>query len=255
MAGSLNNNSSQASLNNQFLLSSVKEDASLLQDADIVNAYNNLSGSNTEKIYNTRIFFNNKQISLANAENGSILPTNTIEQNAKLVGEILINHQTIDSILNDTELQVLRNIAILCPYTEGASVYEARSILSLYDTIQYANECEIISPQVSSARLRSGVEKNNETLMQENFSDYKAEIVISPNPAQDDLNVFIRNIEDISSLKIQILDLEGRIILSNSFFRNSNNKISIKEILPGAYYCRILLNDEIKETKKLIIIK
>lgn len=65
--------------------------------------------------------------------NASILATNNQEQNQKDLNDIYCVFVEDDSLVTATQINYLHNLALMCPFTEGLSVYEARGLMRNWD--------------------------------------------------------------------------------------------------------------------------
>jgi|GEM_PF-2838906 len=57
----------------------------------------------------------------------SLSAQNNFDQNVSTVEPLLDKHFS-DSVLSSSELNQLKQIAVLCPYTDGIAVYQARRV-------------------------------------------------------------------------------------------------------------------------------
>ncbi len=90
----------------------------------------------------------------------------------------------------------------------------------------------------------------NATAMDE-ATDTAPEVTIFPNPITDVSTLNINGVKDISSISIRLYNILGREVLS----RQGENRIEIdkKDIAPGAYFYRMVLNKKIMRTGKLVV--
>lgn len=78
--------------------------------------------------------------------------------------------------------------------------------------------------------------------------DINSQLLISPNPAKDYINIQVQNTQNTS---IQIVDISGKLIYSSQIISN-NHKINTTKFAKGLYFVKLNSNDEIY-TKKLVI--
>jgi hypothetical protein len=77
---------------------------------------------------------------------------------------------------------------------------------------------------------------------------------VYPNPVKKgaELNVKL-NTSNQENFKIQILDLNGKVLLTKKIDNSQNVKLAIPQNLSGAYLIRLLLNERSARTSKLLI--
>ncbi len=80
------------------------------------------------------------------------------------------------------------------------------------------------------------------------MTDKSAEIIVSPNPlsAMSSLKFYTKNINFDSTVQIDVVDQNGRILYSNSSFNLSNNENFINFVSPiekGNYFIRLICNE------------
>lgn len=88
-----------------------------------------------------------------------------------------------------------------------------------------------------------------------NIGSYNDDIVISPNPAQNDLSISFNN-DNNGLMEISIIDLSGNIIdkfISEKTTVQVFHNINISKFAKGTYNLRISLNDEIIGYKNFVI--
>ena len=73
---------------------------------------------------------------------------------------------------------------------------------------------------------------------------------VYPNPATNDITVFIANREK-TTWSLEVTDFMGRTIRKGFIFANRNNKINLDGFSPGIYFVRIS-NEENFAVKKFI---
>ncbi|MDP3557090.1 MAG: hypothetical protein Q8T03_06925 [Bacteroidota bacterium] len=66
-----------------------------------------------------------------------------------------------ESLIAVSHINTLKYLAALCPFTDGASVYQARAMVKRFDTTEYFNACEYTQPQNNGNRLINTVTELN----------------------------------------------------------------------------------------------
>jgi PKD repeat protein len=199
-----------------------------------------------EKVNNNLITGNYLQ---AQQFNNAISPAGIPENSLKTINDIyinnLINNSCFDSIISFTcaQTNVLKSIAQQCPYQYGKAVYQARMLLGFVDTAQYCNECEIIFPPSDNKRLIIGNKDNNDI------------VKLYPNPAKNEITIeFNYLIEE--NILFELYDVLGNKVMCRQLLRNNNKvNVSTKNLNQGIYFYKIILNNNIIASDKLVIIK
>ena len=78
---------------------------------------------------------------------------------------------------------------------------------------------------------------------------------VSPNPANAYFSVSYSNTVHLDNLNIQLLDISGRIVKSETMGLNNSIQIETSELTSGIYFLRIRDKNQILQTQKLIIQK
>jgi hypothetical protein len=174
--------------------------------------------------------------------NNSIVPDNDVQANsqwiyANVIGSIAAGNEYSESQLND-----MRLMAAKCPYNDGYAVYQARAILSHYDTTEFRNECE----NVSFAGQRMA---NSQKAVETNFR-------LFPNPNNGKMS-FVYSMGERSVGVVEIFDLSGKMLSRYNLTPGEKIRIPIDEDLlgSGVYLYKVKIDGELKASDKLVIIK
>jgi hypothetical protein len=210
---------------------------------------------NVKSSLNDSLTYNNSSALLSASNlNNALQPQNTIEQLNKELAALQINLrlQNRDS-LSQAEIDYLRNIALLCPYKDGDAVFEARALLTWYDSIgtRYINPCEGI--YVASNRMAENENTDTENNYYLSKDVKEALITLYPNPANNYVDIV--NITTLSYL--QIYAHNGTLVLSKEISGNKETeRIEIGNLPTGLYVYIINNNNQEPLAKgKLSIIK
>jgi hypothetical protein len=181
----------------------------------------------------------------AQGVNNSVAPANSSESNQKLVNDLILQQQQTGADFSPQQQDDLRQLANLCPFTEGIAVYQARALLSLYDTLGtiYLNPCEY--DEITGSGLR----------LADTDSEENAGFAVYPNPAIDAVTVSYE-LKEGEAGTFEIYNLTGSKIASYILATDAN-EISINTgLLPsGVYLYRFTINGETRQADKMIIIK
>lgn len=160
----------------------------------------------------------------------SIIGAYVYEQNAKdLYSELLAPYIRGEGIMDLTtaELDNIKDIAYLCPFTDGLSIYTARAVCRLYDEdwIEYSNPCEAAT-NPSSARIAA---PSNEI----------PTISLYPNPARTVVYVQI-DLEDSNYGYLELINTLGQSVGNYLIQNNEELAIDISELPKGMYICKLI---------------
>ena len=167
---------------------------------------------------------------------------NNFDQNVLTVEPILNKHFS-DSSLSKIELDQLRQIAILCPYTDGIAVYQARRVLHEYGDRLLVNDCEISKQSSNRGKTKTRLKVLDSTA----FS-----LSIYPNPASGLLFVNLLS-EKEGFYQLEIRDVIGKKVRSVSIKANTTDQINVSQMQSGVYFVRLLESGQLKQTEKLVI--
>ncbi len=78
------------------------------------------------------------------------------------------------------------------------------------------------------------------------------EISIYPNPANDILNINLKNISSVKIVSIDIYNLNGKLIFQDSFYNTSDLKINISDFSFGMYFMKLYIDNKKLITKSFI---
>ena len=167
-------------------------------------------------------------------QNNTIADTNLIESNQKAVNDIYLKSLAIGKQPDSMQIVQLTEIAYQKPYIGGNAVYSARAILRLD-----INDIE-----------RTIQNKNLNVL---NNPNKEIDCKLYPNPAKDEVIVDFYG-ELPKDLFIELFDLLGNKVETQNLKENITKISTIKQN-SGVYYFRIINNNELIKSGKLVIIK
>lgn len=221
--------------------SALAEETTALSDFRAENEQSNIG-----KLQRAIAGFNQTEVGIGQqeaAELNSIQPTNSVEQTLKDVLTILYANATDLRTLSEETTEQLREIAKRCPLDDGMGVYMARAALLSVDTLpkDYANVCELL-PGLEESRQKTGVVTD------------AASTWFYPNPTGGELTVDILLNED-ESATVEVFNLVGQIVFSETLRANEVNKIDIGQLTNGIYTARLLVDGNIRHTEKLSVAK
>ncbi|MFL5753159.1 MAG: T9SS type A sorting domain-containing protein, partial [Bacteroidia bacterium] len=215
-----------------FAQSNTNTSIGLLLKADtLLNT--GIDASDTSKIDNARI------ATLA------FSPVNNPEANQQIVNTIFIDYFKRGKVLEHIEVQQLQEIAVLCPYTEGTAVFQARSLLRGVDTTIYQNNC---SYSIDSAQGNSRIAYSS--------LDSAKDLVVYPNPA--DYLIYVGNMLRHGNAKAKILifsTLGDKVLEQMLNIQENVNQVDLSTLKQGVYLYKIFIDNVSVKTERLILVK
>lgn len=199
--------------------------------------YFNNSSSNYNKLLKSQNDLMNGNYSSATSALNGIGSKNNVENNysdfATLYGKYYTKNFT------DNDNSALKTLANKCPFIEGEVIYQARTFYNVINsTVEvFKDNC----PDNSSSRLSQNNLLNN------------WDVSIYPNPATSEL--FIRTKNESEALRVQIIDVNGRIVAEYEA-KTSSTISNIKlNLTSGVYFVSLINQYSDKVVKKLVINK
>ena len=171
--------------------------------------------------------------------NSALAPYNNMDELDKEMNQLylVVESEGIQE-LSVSEIVRIREIASLCPFTDGEAVYKARVLAAAFDAfdIEYLNDCEF--------------ETNNKSAI-ENSTINDDEISVFPNPSNGLIQINSETIAGPAFMKL--FDISGRCVWSGSV--NINTKtVVLGSIGNGVYQYQVTANGEVF-LGSLVIIK
>jgi hypothetical protein len=145
-----------------------------------------------------------------------------------------------DSTLDSTDLGQLRQIAILCPYTDGIAVYQARRVLHEYGERLYVNDCEI-------SQL-----PNNQKFIRIKAGEEKVPFALYPNPADEQLNISY-SVEKDERIELELYDVLGKRVMIKSLNSGNLHQVNSSHLQHGVYIYRLFKSKEQIQSGKVVI--
>jgi hypothetical protein len=179
--------------------------------------------------------------------NASLVTGNSIESDAQTVNNVMLLVRKENSRpLTTDEQDIIRNIAILCPFIDGYPVYEARAIISAYDGVDvvYNDNC---SEGHSLQTLPTENTNENKSLPADNF-------MVFPNPNNGEMQLSY-TLTSATSATVTLYDMGGRMMYSNKIdARNNMLTISKPDLGSGVYYYTVRVDNKELKTGKIVIV-
>lgn len=177
----------------------------------------------------------------AQTQNAITVTGNTIDQNQKLFNGIYLTYLKDENQLTSAQMSSLRQLAALCPFTDGTSVYQARTLLRKYDSTQYVNECERSVPPAKGAAGR--------TMGTPSVKTVTLTTQVFPNPASTELNITT----ELENAEFTLYNVLGEVLISTKL--NPLTKLDVSGLKNASYLYTIRQSGQLIQSDKLIITK
>jgi Secretion system C-terminal sorting domain len=203
--------------------------ASRNANATLSAFYNTGATTNIKNLIAIEDLLTQGNTSAANALLGGIVPINIPEQNYKNFYGAYINY--INNTLTTTDNETIRNLALGCPGNNGLVVFNARvmdRILNPEVLTFYANNC----PGTSNKK------EDTEITEQSNQTDI---YTVYPNPASN--GFYIKALEPQGTIHIKVVDLQGKIVLSQTCTLGDKPCFVAANLVNGIYIVNIVNNE------------
>ncbi|MBA3681759.1 MAG: T9SS type A sorting domain-containing protein [Bacteroidetes bacterium] len=187
---------------------------------------------------------NNNTATLNQAKNlnTALVPIGVIETNQKTFNTVYHLFMKNENLITASHITTLKNLAVLCPFTDGTSVYQARALVKHFDTTEFVNPCEN-NPVITG----SGNRLINTTDL--NQSKEALSTLVYPNPAGNEITIST----DVEGAKLLIFNIMGQVIIENEL--SALTKVNLSELKNGTYIYKIVKDNKIIKADKLIISK
>lgn len=146
---------------------------------------------------------------------------------------------------------------IIGTLTGGKSTCASSNLPDMYGKLwyawdQYSTDKSLqlktyLDPLGKGVESLKGYDPNGTSGIDEEFEDYKLEIILFPIPAVDELNINTASI----IRKIDILDMQGRLVLSRSDYSGSTARLDISSWPTGVYTVRVNTEQKVLTEKFL----
>ncbi|MBL7911676.1 MAG: T9SS type A sorting domain-containing protein [Bacteroidia bacterium] len=186
---------------------------------------------------------NTAMLNQAKTLNTSLVPVGVIETNQKAFNTIYHLFMKDENLITISHINILKNLAALCPFTDGTSVYQARALVKHYDTTEFFNPCENNPPVLNSTNrlINSNTELNS--------SKEALSTLVYPNPAGNEITVST----DVDGAKLFIFNLVGQVVLETDLI--TLTKVNVSDFKNGTYIYKLVKDGKIIKADKLVISK
>ena len=175
--------------------------------------------------------------------NNNIITGNAIEDLIKVLNAIKMDFEKYN-VLTDPQVNVIKEIAPLCPYTSGPAVYTARALLRGVNGVrgEYMNECEKIYPLSYSSR---------QSQIDSNFiiDEKQLDLSVLPNPASN--SIIINHFGNYNTMIIE--EISGKVLFMTSLNGSVNSELfDVSNLNSGIYILKLNGKTEMRYIKLVI---
>jgi len=229
---------------------SIKANPSIMVGSPILTTFYNNSQSNyLQAQVSIEENLANNNIITAQSQIVALTPTNAIETNYKIFYQTFKKMK--DSTYNSNDSLNLISLANMCPYVDGAVVFQARALYNImYDGFyRFYDNC-------SPAQVPGGRTSKVTTQKEEKGINVILKSTLFPNPNDGNYVLkFSKGIEK-QSIEISIFDITGKQVLKENKFLEDGNELNINNsLLNGTYLVKVKLEDGTIDVHRLIISK
>lgn len=210
----------------------------------LLDYYQIISGENVGLLGESERLFRNRDYLQAKLLATAITPVNAAEI---ILQSTIVSYCNwlLDSnyVFSVAEIENLKLVAAHCPALYGDAVGIARTLLIgvVGDETTYEPNCN---------EANTAMRKAFQIKKQKSINPLEEMITISPNPANDFLNI-VGNEQSIR--KIAIMDLNGKNVLEK-LIPVGEISVDLSAIQSGVYYYSVKINNQIESYGKLIVI-
>jgi hypothetical protein len=201
--------------------------------SNLPNFMQSMNGTNIDKFNASDTLIQSLDLSKINFAQGflnSVNSNDSVEIVEKEFLKLYLNFIKNDTLLPSEVLQ-LKNIAMLCPYKDGRSVYGARALLRNYDTTEYFNVCE--NNSLPSNNNISSKFSNTENFQSE-ISSGDLIFDITPNPFNN--TIYMNSSE--GGVHFKLFDVNGKLIIEK-LINEKSSIVNTTNIIEGTYFYMI----------------
>jgi len=191
----------------------------------------------------------NNNIVTVQSQIAALTPANVIETNYKIFYQTFKKMK--DSTYNSNDSLNLISLANMCPYVDGAVVFQARALYNIiYDGFyRFYDNC-------NPAQVPGGRTTNVTDQKEEKDINVILKSTLFPNP--NDGNYTLKFSKDVEkqSVEISIFDITGKQLSKESKFLESGNELNVSNnLLNGTYLVKVKLEGGTIDVHRLIISK
>ncbi len=236
-------------LRNQFVYKELKNNTALQNSNASLQKFYNSTKHNYSKFAQVDDKMVLAQYSNANSINNSIVASNAIESNQKIVNALILKKLLAPNYsYTSSDRSTLNTIAWQCPLSSGNSVYQARVLLMTIanNVIEFTDNCDVSVTQSLEGSTTSVTQINTEN---KSFKLY-------PNPNNGNM-IFEYSLASQSAGTFVLYDITGRVINKYKLTEGDNNslKISENELTNGIYFYSVIIDNNVKAYNKIVIVK
>ena len=168
---------------------------------------------------------------------------NNFEANLISIDSIATKIDNKDTLSRTDSLE-LRRVADLCPYYDGIAVYKARYLLHKLNLTVVLNDCERTQVDTLQKYIRLKSVKDTSEV---SFSLY-------PNPSQEWVTVEY-TVEEDQEIFFELYDVLGKRHFKEQMKNAKNHRFNLEDMHQGMYFYRLVNDENILESGKLLIQK
>jgi len=192
----------------------------------------------------------NNNISAAQSLITALTPANAIETNYKNFYQVFKN--TKNNAYTGVDSTNLANLANMCPYSDGAVVFQARALYNILyrGFYRFYDNCNNANVGGRSGSAITPKEKDQAEI------NVVLKTTLFPNPNDGQYVLRINKVIEKEKVEISIFDITGKMIMQESKFLQNENEVKLSNNLyNGTYIVKVKLEDGTIDVHRLIINK
>ena len=208
------------------------------------NFYNAELNTNNEAYASIEQQIADEQLNQAGYALAAVANQDALDNNHQTYNTCMLRYKDTTQTFTTADSINLISLCTKCPYTDGFVVFRARALYNImYHTIEaFSDECNTSN----SSRFAN---KTTDEFEQQSFK-----IELYPNPTSDKFSI-ITDSED-AQLSIQILDVQGKLIFTDTMYVKNYETTVKADLANGVYIVNIAnTSNGTKTIKKLVVQK
>jgi len=252
-------------INETLVFRDLNDDPTMADSSTVLSNFYTTATATTPGTFNeTQSNIKQGNYNLVHAILAAINPNSNIENNNKIYFNLLNNYIQNDSLTPADKL-ALFILAHQCPFTDGPAVYKARGLLSLVtQNVKAYNDINCtelgFSFRENPDSTGNGFEESetlqllisNEKISSEKFKKVTG-FKIFPNPTSGNVTILSSNPSE--KINIQVLDVNGKLILTQNMNIINFGAVFQFDLINGIYFIKITNEKGEHTVKKLVVVK
>ncbi len=225
--------------------------ALMIGSPTLTSFYNSAQTSSLQNMVSIEENLSDGNINIAQGQIAALTPTNSVQTNYKNFYQIF--KSTKDSTFNSNDSLSLITLANMCPYVDGAVVFQARALYNiLYNGFYpFSDNCNpvIDARGVNTNNVITGIEE-------EKGINVILKSTLYPNPNNGNYVLKFNKAVEKQNVEISIFDISDKLVFKQRNFVDTGTALEVSnDLLNGTYLVKVKLDDGTIDMHRLIISK